>query len=143
MPVQIGLEELLSALFSRVDEVTLENQNQQSKFNIMFRALYKKGVFTDEDILESVRDENKILLSLGLIKEMPDEKVLQAAANNIMLWIKGDVNEIKNSVEKFQQKLKEAEAQQNKPKIDVAPAAVLNELDRLGGRNNNHGGLII
>ena len=143
MPMQIGLDELLSALLGRVEEMGLDSENQKSKFNIMFRALYKKGVFNDNDIIDSVKDENKILLKLGLIKEMPSDDVIKAAANNIMLWIKGDADEIKKSVEQFQQKLKEAEAEQNKPKIDVAPAAVLNELDRMNANKNNHGGLII
>ena len=141
--MQIGLDELLSALFGRVEEMGLDNENQKSKFNIMFRALYKKGVFNDNDIIDAVKDENKILLELGLIKEMPSDEIIKAAADNIMLWIKGDVKAIKNSVEKFQQKLKEAEAEQNKPKIDVASAAVLNELDRMNANKNNHGGLII
>ena len=143
MPMQIGLDELLSALFGRVEEMGLDNENQKSKFNIMFRALYKKGVFNDNDIIDAVKDENKIVLELGLIKEMPSDEIIKAAADNIMLWIKGDVKAIKNSVEKFQQKLKEAEAEQNKPKIDVASAAVLNELDRMNANKNNHGGLII
>lgn len=137
MPMQIGLDELLSMLVSRVEEMNLENENQKSKFNIMFRILYKKGIFNDNDVFNAILDENKILLELGAIKEMPDENLIRAAAENLLLWIKGDPKEIKNSVEDMRKKLQEAAEKQNRPKIDVAPAEVLNELDRLGASNKS------
>ena len=135
MPMQIGIDELLSMLVSRLEEVALENENQKSKFNVMFRVLYKKGLFNEQDAFEAIKDENKILFELGAIKEIPDDKTLKAAAENLMLWIKGDTDEIKKSVEDLRKQIQEAEQQQAKPKIDVAPAGVLNELDRLGANN--------
>ena len=133
--MQIGIDELLSMLVSRLEEVALENENQKSKFNVMFRVLYKKGLFNEQDAFEAIKDENKILFELGAIKEIPDDKTLKAAAENLMLWIKGDTDEIKKSVEDLRKQIQEAEQQQAKPKIDVAPAGVLNELDRLGANN--------
>jgi len=135
MPMQIGIDELLSMLVSRLEEIALEAENQKSKFNVMFRMLYKKGLFNEDDAFEAIKDENKILLELGAIKEMPDDKTLKAAAENLMLWIKGDTEAIKKSVEEISKRLQEAAEQQAKPKIDVAPAGVLNELDRLGANN--------
>lgn len=137
MPMQIGLDELLTMVVSRVEDMTLDVENQKSRFNIMFRILYKKGLFDEKDALEAIREENKILLELGLIKAMPDDKTLKAAADSLMLWIKGDPKEIKASLDEYKKRLEEAQAQQNKPHIDVAPAGVLNELDRLGANNNN------
>ena len=134
--MQIGIEDLLGMLVSRLEEVALETENQKSKFNVMFRVLYKKGLFNEQDAYEAIKDEHKILLELGAIKEMPDEKSLKAAADNLMLWIKGDTDAIKKSVEDARKRLQEAAEEQNKPKIDVAPAGVLNELDRLGAANN-------
>lgn len=136
MPLQIGLDELLGMLVSRIEEITLESDTQKNRFNIMFRMLYKKGFFNENDALDAIKEENKILFQLGMIKAMPDDKAMKSAADNLMLWIKGDVKEIRRSLEELQKKLQEAEAQQNKPKIDVAPAGVLNELDRLGAGNN-------
>ena len=78
MPMQIGLDELLTMVVSRVEEMTLDMENQKSRFNIMFRILYKKGLFNENDALEAIREENKILLELGLIKSMPDD----AASDN-------------------------------------------------------------
>lgn len=135
--MQIGLDELLTMLVSRVEEMGLDVENQKSRFNIMFRVLYRKGLFDENDVLEAIREENKILLELGLIKAMPDDKTLKAAADNLMLWIKGDAGEIRASLDEYRKRLEEAQAQQNKPHIDVAPAGVLNELDRLGANNNS------
>ena len=135
MPMQIGLDELLTMLVSRVEEMSLDSENQKSRFNIMFRMLYKKGLFNENDALEAIRDENKILLELGMIKTMPDDAPLKAAANNLMLWIKGDAKAIRRSMEELQKKLQAEAEKQRAPKIDVAPAGVLNELDRLGGNN--------
>ncbi|MBQ7593847.1 MAG: hypothetical protein IJU48_05790 [Synergistaceae bacterium] len=135
MPMQIGLEDLLGMLVSRVEEMGLDMDNQKSRFNIMFRMLYKKGLFTDKDALDAIKEENKILLELGLIKAMPDDKTLQAAADNLMLWIKGDAKEIKRSIEELQKRIQEEQEKQNKPRIDVAPAGVLNELDRATNKN--------
>ena len=98
--------------------------------------LYKKGLFNENDALEAIREENKILLELGMIKEMPDEKTIKAAADNLMLWIKGDAKEIKRSIEELQKRLQEAAQKQNKPRIETAPAGVLNELDRIGAGNS-------
>ena len=137
MPMQISLDDLLGMLVSRVEELALDNENQKSRFNIMFRMLYKKGLFNENDALDAIREENKILLELGIIKAMPDEKTLKAAADNLMLWVKGDTKEIKRSMEELQKRIQEAEAKQNAPKIETAPAGVLNQLDRLNGGNNN------
>ena len=136
MPMQIGLDELLTMLVSRVEDMTLDSENQKSRFNIMFRMLYKKGLFDEKDAVDAIREENKILLELGMIKAMPDDKTIKAAADNLMLWIKGDAKEIKRSMEELQKRLQEAAEKQRAPKIDVAPAGVLNELDRLGGNGS-------
>ncbi len=136
MPMQIGLDELLGMLVSRVEEIALDTSNQKSRFNVMFRMLYKKGLFNENDALEAIREENKILLELGMIKAMPDEKTLKAAADNLMLWIKGDAKEIRRSLEELQKRIQEEAEKQNRPKIETAPAGVLTELDRIGANNN-------
>ena len=143
MPMQIGLDELISMLLARMDGLAMEAENQKSRFNIMFRVLYKKGLFNEDDALEAVREEHRILHSLGMLKEMPDEDALKAVADSLMLWIRGDVETIRKSIADYDKRLKEAMSQQQKPKIDVAPAAVLDQLDRLGGGAQGGGKKII
>ncbi|GHS99538.1 hypothetical protein AGMMS50276_23360 [Synergistales bacterium] len=143
MPMQIGLDELLSMLLARVDGMAMESENQKSRFNIMFRVLYKKGLLTDDDILESVKEEHKILKDIGAIEKLPSEQEMKAVRDGILLWIRGDSSAIRKTMEEYERRVSEAQAKQQKPKIDVAPAAVLNELDRLGGQQGGGKKLII
>jgi len=132
MPVEhIGLDELLSMLLARVDGMAIDSENQKSRFNIMFRILYKKGVISDKDVLDSVREEHRILKELGMIEEMPSDAALENVAKGILLWIKGDAEAIKKTMEDYKKRVSDAMAKQSKPKIDVAPAAVLGQLDRM------------
>ena len=135
MPMQVSLDEILSMLLARVDSRALSDENSKSKFNIITRVLYKKGIISDTDVIESFREEHRMLKSLGLIAEEPEEDVVEAIAENILQWIKGDVDALKKGMEEYEKKMQEAMSRQNqKPKIDVASPAVLQQLDRMGGK---------
>jgi hypothetical protein len=144
MPMQINLEELLSMVLARVDSLSFSDENQKTKFNILARVLYRKGLLTEEDVLESVREEHRVLKELGLIPETPPEESLKMMADSVLLWIKGDVPVIKKSMEEYDKKMREMamqEAQAQKSRIDVAPSTVLQQLDRMSGKKP--GGKII
>ena len=132
MPVEhIGLDDLLSMLLARVDSMAVDSENQKSRFNIMFRILYKKGVISDQDVLDSVKEEHRVLKELGMIEETPPDAALENAAKGILLWIKGDTEAINKTMEEYKKRVSDAMAKQSKPRVDVAPAAVLGQLDRM------------
>jgi hypothetical protein len=141
--MQIGLDELLSMLLARVDGMAMESENQKSRFNIMFRILYKKGLISDQDVLDSVREEHRILKELGMIEELPSSEALESVAQGLLLWIKGDAGALKKTMEEYEKRVSDAMSKQQKPKIDVAPAAVLSQLDRLGGQQQGGKKLIL
>ena len=95
MPMQVSLDEILSMLLARVDSLVLSDENSKSKFNIITRVLYKKGIITDDDVANSIREEHRVLKELGLIAEEPGEDVVKAIAENILQWIRGDVEALK------------------------------------------------
>ena len=101
MPMQIGLDELLSMLLARVDGLAMDSENQKSRFNIMFRILYRKGIFSEADVLDAVREEHRILKELGMLEKMPEEEAIRSAADALMLWIKGDTATIRKSLEEI------------------------------------------
>lgn len=143
MAMQISLDEVLSMLLSRVDAMAVANENMKSKFNMLARALYKKGLLTDDDLVQSVKEEHKLLLDLGAIKEMPDEGTLKSIADNMIVWIKNDAEAIKQSMKDYEAKVKAMiEEEEKKPRLDVASAADLQRLDRMSGKKSS-GGLII
>ena len=144
MPMQISLDEILSMLLARVDSLVLSDENSKSKFNIITRVLYKKGIITDDDVANSIREEHRVLKELGLIAEEPGEDVVKAIAENILQWIRGDVEALKKGMEEYERKMQDAMSrQQQKPKIDVAPAAVLQQLNRMGGKQGGGSKLIL
>ena len=65
-PMQISLEEIISMLLQRVESLSASDENSKTKQNIINRVLYKKGILTDDDILESVKDEYRMLKELGV-----------------------------------------------------------------------------
>lgn len=141
-PMQISLEEIIGMLVQRVEALTANDENTKTKSNIINRVLYKKGIITDEDIRESVKEEYRMLKALGGIAEEPNEEVYDTVTQGITEWLKGDTDAIKKTMEQYKQKVEQMmrEAEAKKPKIEVANANVLNELDNL---NNKNGGKLI
>jgi hypothetical protein len=147
VPMQISLEEVITMLLSRVESLSMSDENGKTRFNVVVRALYKKGFITDDDITESVREEHRMLRELGMIQETPGEDVVKAVADNILQWVRGDVEVIKRAMDEYDKKLKEyAREEARKPSIAVASSDVLHQLDRLSsspGPGNRGSKLII
>ena len=130
-------------LLARVDSLAFNDENLKTKFNILARAMYRKGLISDEDIVDSIREEHRILADLGLIQEVPDDDVIRTVAEGILQWVKGDAAAIKKAMEDYEKKLQElAKQQAEKPKIDVASPAVLQQLDMLSGKGKGKSKLI-
>lgn len=144
-PMQISLDELLSMVMARIDALTVSDENVKTKFNVLARAMYKKGLLTDADIIGALKDEYKLLKDLGLMAEEPDESMIKAAADGILQWIKNDVKALKKSIDEYERRLQELTSQEaRKPRIDVASPAVLQQLDKItGGKKKPGGGKLI
>jgi hypothetical protein len=147
LPMQISLEEVITMLLSRVESLAVSDENGKTRFNVMMRALYRKGLISDEDVLESVREEHRMLKELGLLQELPKDDVAGAVADGIMQWIRGDVDAIKRAMEEYDKKVKEyAREESRKSSIAVASSDVLQQLDRMSpppGSNRGGSKLII
>ena len=134
-PMQVSLEEIITMLLSRVESLSANDENNKTKSNIIYRALYKKGLITEEDIMDSVKEEYKMLKELGVIQTEPKNEMYQTISDGILQWIKGDVEGIKKSMADYEKKLQEyaREEAAQKPKIQVAGANVLSQLDSMSG----------
>ncbi len=147
MPMQISLEEIITMLLSRVESLSLNDENNKTRFNIVLRVLYKKGLVTDEDVEVSVREEHRMLKELGLIQEEPGGDVVKAVTENLLQWARGDVDAIKKAMEDYERKVKEfAREEARKSSLTVASSDVLQQLDRLApppGAGNRGGGKLI
>lgn len=147
MPMQISLEEVISMLLSRVESLSLNDENNKTRFNIVLRVLYKKGIVTDQDILDSVKEEHRMLKELGLVQEIPSDDVTNGIAESILQWVRGDVDALKQAMADYEKKLKEyAREEASKSNLTVASSDVLQQLDRLSpppGSGNRGGSKLI
>ncbi len=134
-PMQVSLEEIITMLLSRVESLAANDENSKTKSNIIYRVLYKKGIITDNDIMESVKEEYRMLKELGIVPSEPNDDMYATITQGILQWIKGDVEGIKKSMADYEKKLQEYAREEavKKPKIEVAGANVLSQLDSLGG----------
>jgi hypothetical protein len=137
--MQISLDELISMMMSRMDGLAANQENMKSRYNILGRVLYKKGIFTEEDILDSIREEHRILKELGMIEEIPGDEELQPLADSILQWIRGDVEDIKKTIREYEEKIKAAQ-QERQSKIDIASSADLEMLNKMGGKGQEKSG---
>jgi hypothetical protein len=141
MPMQVSLEDVITMLLSRVESLAQNDENSKTRFNIVARALYKKGLISDSDIVDSVKEEHRMLKELGMIQEEPGEEVAVSVANNILQWIKGDVDEIKNAMVEYEKKVKEYSREQDKKSaLTVASPDVLHQLDKLSSQQGGKAG---
>ncbi|MDR1514794.1 MAG: hypothetical protein LBS45_03790 [Synergistaceae bacterium] len=144
MPMQISLEEIITMLLSRVETLAMNGENDKTRFNIVARVLYKKGIITDQDIVDSVKEEHWMLKELGMIPEEPGEDVSIAVAENILQWMRGDIDVIKKSMEDYEKKVKEyAREREKKSSLAVASTDVLHQLDRISSGQKGGSKLII
>ncbi|MDD3427197.1 MAG: hypothetical protein PHT10_10020 [Aminobacterium sp.] len=121
--------------------MAMNEENLKSRLNIIFRVLYKKGLITDDDVVESIRDEHRLMKELGLIKEEPEDEVVNAIGDSILLWIKGDSEKLKEQIKEYEKKMQEAAMEEaRKPKIDVASPQMLQQLDKMSGNSRQGGG---
>lgn len=132
MPMQISLEEVITMLLSRVESLAMNDENNKTKFNIALRVLYKKGLITEQEIIDSVKEEHKMLKELDLIAKEPGDEVVQAVADNILQWIRGDVAAIKKGMEEYEKKMQEyAREHERKSSLTVASSDMLHQLDKI------------
>lgn len=132
MPMQISLEEVITMLLTRVESLAMNDENNKTKFNIAMRVLYKKGLITDQEIIDSVKEEHRMLKELGMIAEEPGDDIVGAVAENILQWIRGDVAAIKKTMEEYEKKMQEyAREHERKSSLTVASSDMLHQLDKL------------
>ncbi len=133
---QISLDEILSVLLARVDGLTASAENVKNKFNILGRALYRKGLLSDQDVTDAIKEEYKLLFEIGALKEEADQEMVHVMADSLLQWLKGDVQAIKEGMKAYEEKMRQAIAkEESRPKIDVAPSSVLRQLDQMSGGN--------
>lgn len=130
--MQISIEEVLSMLLSRVEGLAMQSESHKTRINVLARALYRKGLLTKEELLESLVAEHQLMVELGALPQMPSDEDMAAMNDSFIQWLEGDAEAIKKSMEEYQAKLQEMmRAEAAKPRLDVASAEDLRRLDQM------------
>lgn len=126
-PMHVSIEQLLM-IFGQVQELSLSREQDQQTFNVFFRVLYNKGIITEEDIFNSLKQEYQVFIDMGRLEKMPSDEEIKNVIKGMLLWIKGDKEEIENVMEEHKKELEELERKHNS-KIDIVSGDVLNTLN--------------
>ncbi len=138
MQIQVTLDEVLNYLMLRAQSSEALLETLRVRANAVGRALYRKGLLTDEDIRSAVEEEYRIMRELKNIPpDVREEEIraeIEEVTRSIVNWFRGDVEDIKKALEDYEKAVKEAMARRAaRSRLDVAPATVLTQLDRMKG----------
>lgn len=130
----MNFETFLGDIAMNLNVIGAQSEQNKTNFNVMFRILYEKGLFTDSDILESFKKEYTTLYELGAIKQVPNDEMMEVFKDNVVMWLKADSNEIKKKIEEMSE-IVEKNHNENSSKIDVVGADALNVLNNASKSN--------
>ena len=120
----MDFEQFLNMVMMNMGVLSSQTEQNKTNFNVMFRILYEKGIFTENDIIESFKKEYKMLHELGAIQEVPNDEMINVFKDNVLMWLKCDPEEIKLKMEEMRKTV-----EKNNPKIDVVGADALSALN--------------
>ena len=126
--MQISLDQMLPIMFSQVQDLAAGREQDIQSFNTFFRVLYNKGIITEEDIFNSLKQEYQLFIDIGRLKTMPSDEEINQVVNGMLLWIKADKDEVSEVIKQHQKELEEMKRKYNS-KIDVVSGDALNILN--------------
>ena len=130
----IGLEDFLGSLMGRTEQMSSSLNNLQIHNNVIFRLLYEKGIITENDIKDAIRMEFSMLYDLGHIQSRVPDETVDKMTNDLMDFVKCDVEKIKAVTKEYEELLKE-ELQKESSRIEVADPSILASLDKMPSNN--------
>ncbi|NUU96800.1 hypothetical protein [Marinitoga sp. 1138] len=144
--MQVSLDQLINIIMARLEAIEMSMEDLKFRTNIALRVLYKNEILTEENLVEAIKDEFKAHTELeGKKVELPDDKAKEMS-NDILNWVKNDLEEMKKKMQEYEEQLKSLMQQEamNTPDISVAPADLLNQLDQMkkAPKGGNNGGII-
>jgi len=133
--MQISLDQFLSAIMARVDNLEATIDDLRMRTNIAMRLVkFMAPDFTRNDVKKAVEEELEVTMNAGLMEENErGEEITDRLTDNIYDWLQGDVSELKERMDEYRKKLQEAMEAEKSKVIDVAPASFVNQLGQERG----------
>jgi hypothetical protein len=133
--MQISLEQIIQIIMAKLDNIELSMEDMKFRTNVALRILKEEGLLTQDRINKAIKDEfeaNNILEDND--QEIEEEKI-EEISKGILNWVDNDLEEMKNKIKDYQDKMKKMMDEEEKNNISVAPADLLNRLDSMNNNN--------
>ncbi|MDN5342292.1 hypothetical protein OF820_01810 [Oceanotoga sp. DSM 15011] len=133
--MQISLEQIIQIIMAKLDNIELSMEDMKFRTNVALRILREEGLLTQDRINKAIKDEfeaNNILEDND--QEIEEEKI-EEISKGILNWVDNDLEEMKNKIKDYQDKMKKMMDEEEKNNISVAPADLLNRLDSMNNNN--------
>lgn len=144
--MQVSLDQILTALLTKVDTIEASMDDLRLKNNILLRLIKEfSPELTKEKLEEVIKAEFATTENAGLIDIETADKTGEMAvkmAESMYNWLEGNVDDIKEKMQEYRKQMEEAmEKERNGNVIDVAPANFVNSLNKNPKKGGN--GLIL
>lgn len=133
--VQVTLDQLLSAIMSRMDSMEASLNDIRIKTNVLLRLLKENGTeLTKDRILEVVKEELEVMSRAGMLDSEETDEISSSIAEGIHKWLEGDVADIREKIDNYRKEAKEAGSDSDNV-IDVASPDFLSRLENVKGKS--------
>jgi len=132
--VQVTLDQLLSAIMSRMDSMEASLNDLRIKTNVLLRLMKEDdSEFTKDRVLGAVKNELEVMKKAGMLDSEDTNEISISISDGIYNWLQGDVADIREKIDNYRKQMDES-AEDGDNVIDVASPDFLSRLESVKGK---------
>lgn len=132
--MQVTLDQLLSAIMSRMDSMEASLNDLRIKTNVLLRLMKEDdSEFTKDRVLGAVKNELEVMKKAGMLDSEDTNEISISISDGIYNWLQGDVADIREKIDNYRKQMDES-AEDGDNVIDVASPDFLNRLESVKGK---------
>jgi hypothetical protein len=133
--VQVTLDQLLSAIMSRMDSMESSLNDLRIKTNVLLRLMKEDdSEFSKDRVLEAVKSELEVMKQAGMLDSEDTNEISSSITDGIYNWLQGDVADIREKIDSYRKQMDES-AEDGDNVIDVASPDFLSRLENVKGKS--------
>ncbi|KUK93890.1 MAG: Uncharacterized protein XE05_0909 [Thermotogales bacterium 46_20] len=132
--MQVTLDQLLSAIMSRMDSMEASLNDLRIKTNVLLRLMKEDdSEFTKDRVLGAVKNELEVMKKAGMLDSEDTNEISISISDGIYNWLQGDVADIREKIDNYRKQMDES-AEDGDNVIDVASPDFLSRLESVKGK---------
>jgi protein subunit release factor A len=129
--MQVSLDQLLQMLMARLESLEMSVEDLKFRTNISLRMLRKNDDLDLEKVKQVVKEELEALNQLSEEEMDISEDRVDEIAKGIVQWVDNDLEELKDRLSDYQEKLKQLlEEEEAGKNISIASPELLKQLEK-------------